>query len=196
MSTRLATIPDLPLTPQPASRMLLRTLDVVLSGATEQGGRLALLPGKELRPDEELALRARSSTLARSLAHRDAGELARIIAGLFAAFPSGKATPDEARTTMGAYVAVLGDLPPWAVAEAAKAWLRGGHGAVASAFAPSAAQLHEAAAHRVAAFWRELNRIDSLLSAVTTEPDAAERRRVADGFERLQFELRRPQPGA
>ena len=137
-------------------------------------------------------MQGRAATLERHLAHRDDRETARAVAGLFANYPSGKTSADEARMTTAAYVSTLADLPPWAVSEAGKAWLRGGYGAVSSAFAPSSAQLHEAAEAIVRPFRTELRQIGELLDAEVREITEDERARVSAGFSALREELGAP----
>lgn len=146
----------------------------------------------EIHPEDRKAMEGRAATLDRHLAHRDDRETARVVAGLFANYPSGKVGGDEARMTTLAYVSTLSDLPPWAVDEAAKGWLRGGYGAVASAFAPSSAQLHQAAEEIVRPFVSERRQLTELLEAEVREITEDERSRVAAGFDALREELGAP----
>lgn len=162
-----------------------RLLDVMLSGASQSGGALELLPGKELDDSERREMQVRSSTLRRSLDHRDRASAKSTLAAFLVSYGSVRGSEADAEIMLGAYLSVLGDIPPWAVAEAAKAWTRGGYGAVASAFAPSAAQFHEVAAAIVRPYMVEAAQLEAVLSARTTPISAAERARVAAGFDAL-----------
>lgn len=147
--------------------------------------------GLDVPPGLWQMVEARYSTLCRSLDHRDNSEAAKIVAVMLAGYPSARAAGAEAKIVIAAYVSACADLPPWAVAEAATAWARGTAGATASAFAPSAAQLHELAADMVWRFDQERRRLKGLLAAEQPrEPDEAERERVGRGFERLKATLR------
>jgi hypothetical protein len=167
-----------------------RTLDTMLSGSSRAGGILELLPGKELDDSERRVMEARLSTLRRSLAHRDRAASRTTLATFLASYGSVRGNESEAEMMLNAYLAVLADMPPWVVAEAAKAWTRGGYGAVASAFAPSAAQFHEVAANIVGPFRAEECRLEAVLFARTTPISAAERARVAAGFDALVSKYR------
>lgn len=146
----------------------------------------------DVPPGLRQIVEARYSTLCRSLDHRDNAETAKIVAVMLAGYPSARAAGDEAKIVIAAYVSACADLPPWAVAEAATAWARGTAGATASAFAPSAAQLHELAADMVWRFGEERRRLKALLAVEQPrEPDANERERVSQGFERLKASLGR-----
>jgi len=162
-----------------------RLLDVMLSGATQTGATVELLPGKELDASERQAMQGRLSTLRRSLDHRDRAASRATLATFLASYGSSRGNEAEAEMTLNAYIVVMGDMPPWAVSEAAKAWTRGGYGAVASAFAPSAAQFHEVAGNIKRQYEAEAQRIESVLSARMTPISDAERARVAAGFDAL-----------
>lgn len=183
-----------PQMPANAPPELIRTVQIVLSGAETHGAITVLLPGKELDAEERRQIAGRLSTLRRSLDHRDNQELAKAIAKLMATYSSARGSADEARSLVTAYVSALADLPPWSVSEACQAWVRGGYGATASAFAPSAAELHKAAAFIVAKFKREAEDMERALSARTTPITAEERTRVIDGFAKLRAELVMPKP--
>lgn len=130
-------------------------------------------------------MQGRLSTLRRSLDHRDRAASKATLMAFLASYGSSRGSEAEAEMTLNAYLVVMSDMPPWAVAEAAAAWTRGGYGAVASAFAPSAAQFHEVAATIVRQFAAEAQRIESVLSARITPISAEERARVAAGFDAL-----------
>lgn len=183
--------PQMPANAPPA---LVRTVQIALSGAEEHGAITVLLPGKELHGDERRQAEGRLLTLRRSLDHRDNNELAKAVMKLLSAYTSARGNADEARSTVASYAAVLSDLPPWAVAEACQAWVRGGYGATASAFAPSAPELHRAAVFIFAKFKREADDLERVLSARTTPITAEERSRVVDGFAKLRAELVMPVP--
>lgn len=175
--------------PAKADPGMVRMTQWALSGAQTHGAITVLLPGKEIAPGERQKAEARLSTLRRSLDHRDNQELAKAVARLMASYASSRGSDDEARATVTAYVAVLADLPPWAVSEAAQAWARGGYGATTSAFAPSAAELHKAAAYIVRSFSREAEGLERVLTARVEPITAEERARVSAGFDKLKTDL-------
>ncbi len=181
-----------PTMPTRADPVLVRLVQTTLSGADMSGTVPVLLAGKELEDSERRQIEGRFSTLNRYLQARDSQEIAKAVAKLLASYSSMRGSKDEARETVGAYVAVLSDLPPWAVSEACVAWARGGYGATASAFSPSAAQLHEAAERIVKHYKNEANQLELVLSARITPISPDERERVIDGWERLKAELRKP----
>ena len=195
MATNITNLaPTSPTIPVRADPSITRVLNWALSGADTHGAITVLLPGKELDPGERRQIEARLSTLSRSLAHRDNQEIAKAVAKLMASYSSARGSPDEARSSVAAYVAVLADLPPWAVSEACQAWARGGYGATASAFAPSAAQLHEAADAIVRNYKREADDIERVLSARLQPITQNERERVISGFKKLRADLVMPKP--
>ncbi len=198
--TNIAKIePTAPIMPARADPGMVRLVQATLSGADMGGTVPVLLPGKDLDPDDRRRIEGRLSTLRRSLAHRDNQAAAKALAKLMASYSSARGSTDEARATIAAYVSALADLPPWAVAEACQAWVRGGYGATESAFAPSAEQLH-AAAWRIAKHYDdEAKNCELVLSARLTPESPAARERISDGFERLKAELAanlKPMPAA
>lgn len=190
MTASLATIDTrLPSAPAPIHPGLLRSLDILLSGASREGDRLSLLPGKSLAPAERNGLEARAVVLDRSLEHRDNREIARIVTEMLASYPSARAGADEARMVIAAYVSNLSDLPPWSVGEAAKQWARGKAGSDAPAFPPSSAQIYASAEANIARLRLERSRIADALQAIEHQPTELERARVAAGFDRLRDSL-------
>jgi hypothetical protein len=178
--------PAMPAYPPPA---LTRLVMATLSGAETHGAITVLLPGKELDAGERSQIEGRLSTLRRSLEHRDNQQIAKAVARLMASYSSARGSDDEARSTLTAYTSVLADLPPWGVSEACQAWVRGGYGATASAFVPSAAQLREAASMIYSKFKREADDLERVLSARLTPITDAERQRVSSGFDQLKADL-------
>lgn len=178
--------PDLPPVQTPAQR---RVVAALTSGATTDGGVMTLLPGKEISPDERRGMEARLLTLRQCLDQRDRRATEAIIAAFLTSYGSSRGSETDAKIVVGTYASVLADIPPWAVAEAARAWTRGGYGAVASAFAPSAAQFYECAARIIRNYSREADDITALLGAKTQPIPADERKRVAAGFDRLVSDL-------
>jgi hypothetical protein len=140
-------------------------------------------------------MEARLLTLRRSLDHRDRAASRATLTAFLVSYGSVRGNETDAETMLSAYLAVLADMPPWAIAEAAKAWTRGGYGAVASAFAPSAAQFHEVTATIVRPYVSEASRIETVLSARMTPVSEAEHARVAAGLDALVSEFKR-QPTA
>lgn len=162
-----------------------RLLEVTLSGATRSGGVLKLLPGKVLDDSERRAMQGRLSTLRRSLEHRDRAQARTTLVAFLASYGSNRGSEADAEMQIASYLAVMGDMPPWAIAEAARACTRGGYGAEASAFAPSAAQFHEVAARVLQPYAAEAEQLETALSARETPISAAERERVIAGFDAL-----------
>lgn len=170
---------------------LSRSLDILLSGASRDGGRATLLPGKALTAGERSALEARGRVLERSLEHRDNREIAKIVAEMLASYPSARTVGDEARMVIAAYVSSLSDLPPWAVLEAARTWARGKAGSDAPAFPPSSAQLYASAEATISRLRLERSRIVDALQAIEHQPTDTERERVSTGFDNLLTEFGR-----
>lgn len=133
---------------------------------------------------------ARLSTLRSCLDQRDRRATEAIIAAFLAGYGSSRGNDAEARLVVGSFASVLAEIPPWAVAEAARAWSRGGYGAVASAFAPSAAQFHECAARIIDGYAREARDLERLLAAEEQPVSEEERERVSAGLDGLADELR------
>lgn len=183
--------PDLPPPQTPAQR---RVIAALTSGATTDGGVMTLLPGKDISPAERHGMQARLSTLRQCLDQRDRKATEAIVAAFLTSYGSSRGSETDAKIVVGTYASVLADIPPWAVAEAARAWTRGGYGAVASAFAPSAAQFHECAATIIRNYAREADELTTLLAAKTQPIPADERKRVSAGFDKLVADLGGRQP--
>ena len=175
--------------PPPQTSAQRRALSALISGATTDGGVMTLLPGKEIAPAERRGMEARLSTLRQCLDQRDRKATEAIIAAFLASYGSTRGNDQEMRLVIGTFASVLVDIPPWAVAEAARAWTRGGYGAVASAFAPSAAEFYKCAATIIRNYAREAEELTALLGAVTQPIPDDERKRVAAGFDKLASEL-------
>lgn len=179
-----------PITQPPAiNPVLLRSLDILLSGASREEGRAVLLPGKTLTPGDRSALEVRGRVLERSIEHRDNREIAQIVADMLASYPSARTVGEEARMVITAYVSSLSDLPPWAVQDAARQWARGKAGSDAPAFPPSSAQLYASAEANISRLQLERSRIADALQAVEHQPTDTEKARVAEGFDRLRNSL-------
>lgn len=134
-------------------------------------------------------MQGRLSTLRRYLDERNRPATEAIISAFLASYGSSRGTDHEARLVVGTYASVLAEIPPWAVAETARAWTRGAYGAVASAFAPSAAQFYEAAARIIRSYQREADELTAVLGAETRPVPADEKDRVAGGFDALRATL-------
>lgn len=186
-TTTKPTGPAMPAPQTPAQR---RTLAALTSGATTEGGRMVLLPGKEISADERRGMEGRLSTLKRYLDERNRPATEAIVSAFLASYGSSRGSDHEARLVVGTYASVLAEIPPWAVAETARAWTRGAYGATASAFAPSAAQFYEAAARIIRAYSREAEDIEAVLGATTQPISGDERERVVAGLDRLRFDLK------
>lgn len=97
------------------------------------------------------------------LASRDRTAIERAVTAMMVSFPSSRASGDEAKVVIGAYVLVLNDLPPWAVETTVREWMRGEGSASNLAFQPSAAELHKAAAAKVVPHQRAAAEMRGLL---------------------------------
>ena len=106
--------------PSPQPDDIARGMMALTSGAIMDGVTMVLLPGREIGDAFRLGLQARMKHLDSRLAHRDREQARSIVAQTLASFPSMRAGPDEAKFVISAYLAVLDDLPPWALAEAAR----------------------------------------------------------------------------
>ena len=175
--------------PPAQTREQFRQIAALTSGATREGGKMVLLPGKSISPEDRRDMQARLSTLRSSLGQRDRRATEAIIAAFLAGYGSSRGNDAEARLVVGSFASVLADIPPWAVAEAARAWSRGGYGAVASAFAPSAAQFHECAKRIISGYEREERDLTQLLDAEERPVPTDERERVSAGFDKLMAGL-------
>lgn len=184
------TKPTGPVMPAPQTPAQRRTLAALTSGATTEGGKMVLLPGKEISADERRGMEGRLSTLRRYLDERNRPATEAIVSAFLASYGSSRGSDHEARLVVGTYASVLAEIPPWAVAETARAWTRGAYGATASAFAPSAAQFYEAASRIIRAYSREAEDIEAVLGATTQPISGDERERVAAGLDRLRFDLK------
>lgn len=176
--------------PPPQTPEQRRRIAALTSGATIEAGRMVLLPGKEIAPDERRGMEVRLSTLRSSLDQRDRKATEAIVAAFLASYGSTRGNDSEMRLVVGTFASVLSDIPPWAVAEAARAWTRGGYGATVSAFAPSAAQFYECAERIIRNYAREAGDIEALLSAETTPTPPDEKKRVSAGLDGLLDEMR------
>lgn len=183
------TIANGPAMPAPQTPAQRRTLSALTSGATVENGRMVLLPGKEISADERRGMEGRLSTLRRYLDERSRPATEAIVSAFLTSYGSTRGSEHEMRVVIGTYASVLAEIPPWAVAETARAWTRGAYGAVASAFAPSAAQFYEAAARIIRSYQREADELTSVLGAETRPVPADEKDRVAGGFDALRATL-------
>lgn len=179
--------PAMPAAQTPGQR---RTLAALTSGATTTAGRMVLLPGKEISTDERRGMEGRLSTLRRYLDERNRPATEAIISAFLASYGSQRGSEQEMRLVVGTFASVLAEMPPWAVAETARAWTRGAYGATASAFAPSAAQFYEAASRIIRTYSREAEDLEAVLGAATQPISENERERVSAGLDRLKFDLK------
>jgi len=185
-TTTKPTGPAMPAPQTPAQR---RTLAALTSGATTEGGKMVLLPGKEISADERRGMEGRLSTLRRYLDERNRPATEAIVSAFLASYGSSRGSDHEARLVVGTYASVLAEIPPWAVAETARAWTRGGYGATASAFAPSAAQFYEAASRIIRGYSREADDLAAVLAAETQPTPEGERDRVMERMGEVRANL-------
>lgn len=118
---------------------------------------------RPLTADERRAVEERLADVELKLATRDRTAIERAVTAMMVSFPSSRASGDEAKVVVGAYVLVLNDLPPWAVEQTVREWMRGEGSAANLAFQPSAAELHKAAAAKVTPHQRATAELRGLL---------------------------------
>ncbi len=124
----------------------------------------------------------RLSTLSRSLDARDRPATAEAITRMLAGFPSARQAGDDARVVLAAYVTLVDEFPPWAVAEACRRRATG-------AFPPSAGELREGCLQVVDRYRRERGKLQQALTAQRQPTPAGEKERVSTGFDSLRAEI-------
>jgi hypothetical protein len=191
LATRDSTSSSLPIGPidqrlWTAVRAALNDIDIVDGKATT-----IALPSPVLRRaiDERFADVQRAlMPLQRSDAEKKRAGVA--VAAMLAGWIGAKVADPAAKVQ--AYVAVLGDLPSWAVERACLAVARGHVDGLSPDFPPSAARLHQLGAELVEVLRREaddLHRVRVAEHVVTITPE--ERARVGAKFKDLGEELTR-----
>jgi hypothetical protein len=114
---------------------------------------------------------------------------------MLAGFPSNRQAGDEARAVLAAYLLMIGDFPPWAVAEACRQWVvRAKEKGQTLAFPPSAAELREVCGDIVRRYQTERARLTLALAAKARATDPAEHAHVAAGFDAVTAEMRAGRP--
>jgi hypothetical protein len=121
-----------------------------------------------LSTQERQRIQARIDHLEAALEIRDTEALRRAVGGMLLSFPSGRATGEEARIVVAAYVNAVSDQPPWAVNEAAKKWSRGEAGGKPT-FPPSSAELHQVADRQLVPVRAEIHWLKRALAGVTVD---------------------------
>lgn len=101
---------------------------------------------------------------------------------MLAGFPSARQAGDDARVVLAAYVTLVDEFPPWAVAEACRRRATG-------AFPPSAGELREGCLQVVDSYRRERGKLHQVLNAKRQEIPAGETERVSAGFAALRAEI-------
>lgn len=146
---------------------------------------------RRVEPDLRARLRARLNVLADALDQRDAKQIELIVTGLLATFPAARSGIDDTGVTVAGYTSVLAGLPPWAVRDAARKWARGEVPGQGRTFAPSSAELYQAALAEMAPLQRERWEISEVLNAPVAEPRPTpeERATVAAGIRALAAKL-------
>jgi len=196
--------PDVPVTIDAgkllSDRALSDALDGLLTDDVDREGRriLAYVPDAKLRS----LLQIRLYKLRAELIPGHPADLARAVTEMMLGFGSERASEEEAEAVVTQYVKVLAHLPLWAVE---RACLRFARGSVSKtdcpdwkrAYAPSTAQLCHVIEASVAEFYRQERRIEAALNGVPAyRPTEEERERIAQGFKRLQQDLRPNNSGA
>lgn len=121
---------------------------------------------RALSAQERAWIERRVAAIEAALAARDTDLTKRAVTSMMLSIPSGRATGDEAKAVVAAYVMVLGDTPAWAVAAAATAYMRGEVRGANAAFAPSAAEMHQEARRRMTPHIAERDRWLRILAGV------------------------------
>lgn len=91
-----------------------------------------------------------------------------IVAKLLLGYPIANANEATGQARGEVYLMALDDVPPWAVQQAVRAWVRGG-GAGNHDFAPSPTRLRELSLEVVAEHRAAIRDLDDLLAAVSLE---------------------------
>lgn len=162
-----------PMTPMPAASLNLAAPLPAGSVAPAPAGRivadliaLALNGSDQLdRARAAASIGERRSHLVRALTPGAAADIGAIVARLLTVFPRRKVDAGDQRSIVATYVAVLEDLPLWAVEASMRAILRGRAG-LDSDWAPTAARWHQTADELVQPWRLELARADRALTAL------------------------------
>lgn len=125
------------------------------------------LNADDLPSEAREALKIRRNALATALAAPGADFVRKILAGIFAMPNRAQEDPRVERLVVEQYLAVLGDVPRWALEWAVWAFVRGDAGA---GFRPSPAELRTFAMRRVEPFLVERHCIDAVLIARIAPP--------------------------
>lgn len=153
--------------PRPAPELSAATRNLVCwipSDPNEPVGLTRLLAG-----DERQRIENRIAEIEASLAQRNARSVERSIAAMMLSIPSGRASGDEARAIVSAYVATLGDMPPWAVERAAMRFAGGEVTTANPAFAPSGAEVRKETDRLLVPYRAEIMRLRQILGGVARE---------------------------
>lgn len=134
--------------------------------------------------------RSRLEAVTDALDYRDPKLIEGVAYRLLLAFQR-RAGEADAKAIAKTYAGVLGDMPPWAVAEAAGRYARRqvpGHN---PSFPPSTAELAEAARKILEPFQLEAANLRAVVEMKPLPPpDPAERERITKGFDDLKKVLR------
>lgn len=163
--------------PAPMTPDLHQAIRTARNGAgQDQRGRLLVAPDRMPTTAIGAALQSRYRLIAGALDQRDRRQIGQAVVDMLATFQR-RSTDDEARVVAAAYVAVLSDLPPWAVMQAAMRFARGQVADHHPGFPPSAAELHREA-DRIVSPWRdERADIAAVLDALPAPPEPTQEER-------------------
>lgn len=163
-----------------------RWFDARLGRLVRQGSPVWALDERyALTRDERGWLAERRAVLADALAPAPADTIRTAVARFFLRWPNiGR---DDAESRRRTYEREISKFPLWAIIE--------GMQAMGGEFAPASPVLAAACAAALVGPHTEMTRIDRLLNAPTfREPDEAERKRVAERFQRVVDDLKLRQP--
>lgn len=158
-----------------------------------------MLLRRKLTADERASLSRRLAEIDPHLGASRTAEVAKAVAEMFAAFSSARAGEAEAKSMVAAYVAVLKDLPLWAIKRACGRFARSeveasevGAKHLDTAFPPSAGQVRAVARAIVDPVGAEAVKVGLALRGAVEEPPIGpeERARVAARFKELSARLR------
>lgn len=138
-----------------------------------QPERKYLAGGARLTAEERARIKATRDKLVESISERQRDDreiILAVVAKMLLAYPMAGGSMESGRARGEAYLEALDDVPPWAVADAVRAWHRGEAGEGRNYdFAPSPATLRALAVNRIEPHRAAVNDLDALLAAVDIE---------------------------
>lgn len=127
-----------------------------------------------------------------ALNRQDADAARTAVTALLGIYAKGRQGEEDARMMVGGYLAVLRDLPAFAILGACAAWARGEAAGQRPGWAPATDELRTAAMAILRPYQWERAKLDQFLRAkeVDDRPTSQEERaRIIAGFEKVKAEL-------